>query len=58
MSNEIQKADIWKRIAAWIFDAFLISVLAAVCGLFLSWALYFLPFLTQRYLRGIVVKIT
>lgn len=39
MNNYIQTADIWKRIAAWIFDAFLVGVLAAVCGLFLSWVL-------------------
>ena len=37
MSNDIQKADIWKRIAAWIFDAFLVGILAAVCGLFLCY---------------------
>ena len=36
MSNEIQKAGIWKRIAAWLFDMILVSVLAVGCGVLLS----------------------
>ena len=36
MSNEIQKAGIWKRIAAWLFDMILVRVLAVGCGVLLS----------------------
>ena len=36
MSNEIQKAGIWKRIAAWLFDMILVSVLEVGCGVLLS----------------------
>lgn len=39
MNYEIQKAGIWKRMAAWLFDAILVSVLAVGCGALLSWAL-------------------
>lgn len=39
MNYEIQKAGIWKRIAAWLFDAILVGVLAVGCGVLLSWLL-------------------
>lgn len=39
MSYDIQKASIWKRIAAWLFDMILMSVLVVGCGLLLSWVL-------------------
>ena len=39
MKYEIQKAGLWKRIAAWLFDAILVSVLAVGCGVLLSWLL-------------------
>lgn len=37
MTYDIQKAGIWKRIAAWLFDMILMSVLVVGCGLLLSW---------------------
>lgn len=36
MSNDLQKAGMWKRIAAWMLDAILWSVLAVGCGVLLS----------------------
>lgn len=39
MSNEIQKAGLWKRIAAWLFDGILWGVLVVACCLLLSWLL-------------------
>lgn len=39
MIHDIQKAGFWKRIAAWMFDAILMSVLVVGCGLLLSWLL-------------------
>lgn len=39
MIHDIQKAGIWKRIAAWMFDMILMSVLVVGCGLLLSWVL-------------------
>ena len=39
MSNEIQKAGIWKRITAWLFDMILVGILAVGCGVLLSWVL-------------------
>lgn len=39
MIHDIQKAGFWKRIAAWMFDAILMSVLIVGCGLLLSWLL-------------------
>ncbi len=39
MIHDIQQAGIWKRIAAWMFDMILMSVLVVGCGLLLSWAL-------------------
>lgn len=39
MSNEIQKAGMWKRIAAWMLDAIFLSVLAVGFGYLLANAL-------------------
>lgn len=39
MKYEIQKAGIWKRIAAWLFDVILVGILAVGCGVLLSWLL-------------------
>ena len=39
MSNELQKAGMWKRIAAWMFDGILLSVLVVGIGVLLSWLL-------------------
>ena len=39
MINDIQKANIWKRIAAWMFDEILLSILAVGFGVLLSWLL-------------------
>lgn len=36
MNHEIQKANFWKRIAAWMFDAIMVSVLVVGCGFLLS----------------------
>lgn len=36
MVVDLQKANIWKRIAAWIFDGILICVLAVGCGALLA----------------------
>ena len=36
MTHEIQKANFWKRIAAWIFDLLLVATLAVGCGAALS----------------------
>ena len=39
MSNELQRAGMWKRIAAWMFDGILLSVIVVGIGVLLSWAL-------------------
>lgn len=39
MIHDIQKAGFWKRIAAWMFDSILLSVLIVGFGLLLSWFL-------------------
>lgn len=39
MNYEIQKAGIWKRITAWLFDMILVGILAVGCGVLLSWVL-------------------
>ncbi len=39
MTNELQKANLWKRIAAWMFDSILLSVLAVACGVLISFCL-------------------
>ena len=36
MSNDLQKAGLWKRIAAWIFDGIFLSILAVGLGVLLS----------------------
>ncbi len=36
MANDLQKADMWKRISAWLFDAVLMLTLAAGVGMLLS----------------------
>lgn len=36
MNYEIQKAGIWKRITAWLFDMILVGILAVGCGVLLS----------------------
>lgn len=41
MVNEIQKADMWKRISAWLFDGVLMITLAAACCMLLSGLLGF-----------------
>lgn len=38
---DLQKANIWKRIAAWLLDLMLLSVLAVGCGAILSVALHY-----------------
>ena len=39
MSNELQRAGMWKRIAAWMFDGILLSVIIVGFGVLLSWLL-------------------
>lgn len=39
MSADLQKADVWKRIAAWLLDMMLVCVLAVGVGALLSWLL-------------------
>ena len=39
MSNELQRAGMWKRIAAWMFDGILLCVIVVGIGVLLSWAL-------------------
>ncbi len=39
MKHELQKAGIWKRIAAWLFDFILWGILAVAMGTALSWLL-------------------
>ena len=36
MSNDLQKAGMWKRIAAWMFDGIFLSILAVGLGVLLS----------------------
>ena len=36
MSNDLQKAGFWKRIAAWMFDGIFLSILAVGLGVLLS----------------------
>ena len=66
MIHDIQKAGFWKRIAAWMFDAILVSVLVVGCGFLLSWLLGYDDYsaaLDDAYARyeaqyGIVFDIT
>ena len=39
MGEDLQKADVWKRVAAWLLDIMLVCVLVVGVGAFLSWAL-------------------
>ena len=39
MSNELQRAGMWKRIAAWMFDGILLSVIVVGFAVLLSWLL-------------------
>lgn len=39
MATDLQKASIWKRISAWLFDGILFGILAVAVGVMLSWAL-------------------
>ena len=36
MAHDIQKADLWKRIAAWMFDGILTGILAVGIACLLS----------------------
>lgn len=36
MTNELQKANLWKRIAAWLFDSILLGIAAVGLGVLLS----------------------
>ncbi len=36
MAHELQKANLWKRIAAWLFDGILLCILAVAFGVLLS----------------------
>ena len=36
---DLQKAGLWKRTAAWMFDSILLGILAVAFGVLLSWAL-------------------
>ena len=39
MATDLQKASIWKRTAAWLFDSILLGILAVACGVLISWVL-------------------
>ena len=39
MATDLQKASIWKRISAWMFDGILFGILAVALGVVLSWVL-------------------
>lgn len=39
MATDLQKASMWKRIAAWLFDGILLGILAVACGVLVSWLL-------------------
>lgn len=39
MSNDLQRAGMWKRIAAWMFDGILLSVIVVGFAVLLSWLL-------------------
>lgn len=39
MGIELQKANMWKRISAWLLDIILLSTVAVGMGLLLSWLL-------------------
>ena len=39
MATDLQKASIWKRTAAWLFDGILFGILAVACGVLVSWLL-------------------
>lgn len=66
MSNELQKAGMWKRIAAWMFDGILLSVLVVGIGVLFSWLMGYDSFSTaleEGYARyeaqyGVVFEIT
>ena len=36
MTNDLQKANLWKRIAAWLFDSILLGIVAVAFGVLLS----------------------
>ena len=36
MVVDLQKANFWKRVAAWLFDGILLCVLAVGCGMVLA----------------------
>ena len=39
MATDLQKASIWKRTAAWLFDGILLGILAVAFGVLISWLL-------------------
>ncbi len=39
MATDLQKASIWKRTAAWMFDSILLGILAVAVGVLVSWIL-------------------
>ena len=39
MATDLQKASIWKRTAAWMFDGILLGILAVAFGVLISWVL-------------------
>lgn len=39
MATDLQKASIWKRTAAWLFDGILLGILAVACGVLISFLL-------------------
>jgi len=39
MTHNLQKASLWKRIAAWLFDSILTGILAVAFGVLISWLL-------------------
>lgn len=39
MATDLQKANLWKRIAAWMFDGILLGILAVAFGVLISWLL-------------------
>lgn len=66
MASDLQKAGLWKRFAAWLFDALLVGMLAVGFGFLLSSLLGYTGYndaLTQTYARyeaeyGVTFEIT
>ena len=52
MIQDLQKASMWKRISAWLFDGILFGILAVAAGVLGTWAV--MAYLPWLLLAGLV----